>query len=120
MPQDRTDLPIGETLDVKLRSVVVVTNAPLVVQMGSGPGAEMVTVPTGGAGVVDIDVVAPLNWPPLKGDTWKGASNKKYFAIEVVEAGVTKVKFVADTGEVLGTQAVKTSDRPLHLEYRTA
>ncbi len=117
MPQDRVDLPVGETLDVKLRSVSVVTNAPLVVQANGG---ETVTVPAGGPGVVDIDVVSPLNFPPLKGDTWRGASNRKYFGIEVLEGGVLKVKFVADNGEVLGVQAVKTADRPLTLEHRTS
>jgi hypothetical protein len=121
MPQDRADLPIGETLDVKLRSAVVVTNTPLVVQMGSGPDAETVTVPTGGAGVVDIEVVSPLNWPPLKGDVWVDGTSNKWFAVEVVESGVTKVKLVPEDGGVpTSYQLVKTEHRPLTLEYRTA
>lgn len=121
MPQNRTDLAVGETLDVKLRSAVVVTNAPLVVQLGTGPGAETVTVPAGGPGVVDIDVVSPLNWPPLKGDVWVDGTDNKWFGIEVVEAGVTKVKLVPEDGGVAkAIQVVKNENRPLTLEYRTA
>lgn len=117
MPQDRTDLPIGETIDVKLRSAVVITNAPLVVDMGG----EEVTVPAGGAGVVDIDVVSPLNWPPQRGDVWRDGSGTDWFGVEVVEAGQTKVKLQSEAGGApVGAQQVKTDHRPLTLVYRQA
>ncbi len=116
MPQDRTDLPIGETIDVKLRSAVVTSNAPLIVDMDG----EQVTVPTGGDGIVDIDVVAPLNWPPQMGDVWEDGVGTKWFGVQVDDNGVLKIRLQPETGGLpQNYQTVKTEHRPLSLVYRT-
>jgi hypothetical protein len=121
MPQTRPDLLVGDTVDVKLHSAVVVTTDPLVVQMGTDDDVETVTVPAGTAGVVDIDVVSPLNWPPLAGDVWVGGSGKKWFGVNVMVAGELKVRFVGeDSTNPLNPGTVKATDRPLTLGYRTA
>lgn len=112
MSQDRADLPIGETVDVTLHGAVVVTNAPLVVRLG---GAE-VTVPNGPAGVVDVDVVAPVNWPPIRDDVWAGGSGVRYHAVQIAD----KVKLVSGAdGSTANPNTVRVTDRPLTLVFRT-
>lgn len=110
MPQDTT-LPVGETVDVKIRSAVVVTPAPLVVKAGT----EDVTVPTG----AEVEVVNPLNWPPLQGDLWRDGTSELWFGITVVVAGEPKVRLIAASGgNPQNPQQVKQDHRPLVLEFR--
>lgn len=115
MPQDRTDLPVNETVDVKLRSAVVVTNQPLVVRLNG----EDVVVPAGVAGEVDIDVVAPASWPPQMGDVWTGGGGGKWFGVQITDPDGAKVKLQSEEGGApLSPQAVKTANRPLTLSFR--
>ncbi len=112
MPQSTT-LPVGETVDVKIRSAVVVTPDPLVVRAGT----EDVQVPTG----AEVEIVAPLHWPPLVGDVWKDGTGNKWFALTEVVNGEPKVRLISeDGGPLVNPQQVKTEFRPLTLEYRAS
>ncbi len=116
MPQ-ATELPVGETVLVRLRSATIVAQDPMVVRVGD----EEVTVPAGGPGVVEIEVVSPLNWPPVAGDVWVDGSGLKWFAIEILVAGELKVRLVAENSDTpQNPNTVKNTNRPLTLEYRTA
>ncbi len=116
MPQ-ATSIEVGETVDVRLHSAVIVTQDPMVVRIGG----EDVTVPSGGPGVVDIEVVNPLNWPPLAGDVWKAGDGTKWFGVTVLVSGEPKVRLVPeDSATAQNPNTVKTTYRPLTLEYRTA
>ncbi len=121
MPQNRPDITIGETVDVKLRSGLVVTNAPLVVRVGAGSSAEDVTVPAGVAGEVEITLVSPLNWPPLAGDVWTDGQGKPWFCkLDPTQTEPTRLRMhVYDNSEApLGPQSWKTAKRPVTLVYR--
>lgn len=121
MPQSRPDLPVNETIDVKLRSALIIDNDPLTVTMGTGSGVETIVVPTGGNGVVDIDVVSPLNWPPLAGDVWTDGQGKPWFCkLDPIAAEPTRLRmYVYDNSEAAqGVQTWKTNKRPVTLVYR--
>lgn len=118
MPQT-TDLPVGEVVDVKLRSAVIVSQDPMVVRVGD----EEVTVPAGGAGIVDIEVVAPLNWPPVEGDVWVDGNSLKWFAVKIPvgDPPEQRVRLVAENSTTpQNPNTIKNTNRPLTLEYRTA
>lgn len=113
MPQ-ATDLPVGEIVDVKLRSGEIVAQDPMVIRIGD----EEVTIP---AGVVDIEVVAPLNWPPVAGDVWVDGWGTKWFAVEISTGNEMRIRFVAQ-GNIApqNPNTIKNTNRPMRLEYRTA
>ncbi len=116
MPQSTT-LPVGETVDVKLRSAVIVTQDPMVVRLND----EEVTIPAGDPGEVDIEVVSPLNWPPLAGDVWVDGAGLKWFGVEILVSGELKVRLVAENStNPQNPSTIKNTNRPLSLEYRTA
>ncbi len=116
MPQ-ATDLPVDETVEVKLSGAIIVSRDPMVVRVGD----EEVTIPAGGPGTVDIQVVAPLNWPPLPGDVWVDGSGLKWFAAEVPVSNELKVRLVAENNATpQNPNTIKNTNRPLKLEYRTA
>lgn len=116
MPQI-TDLPVGEAVDVKLRSAEIVSQNPMVVRIGD----EEVTIPAGDPGIVDIEVVAPLNWPPLAGDVWVDGNGLKWFGVEVLVSEERRVRLVAENSTVpQNPNTIKNTNRPLKLEYRTA
>lgn len=116
MPQ-ATELAIGEIVDVKMRSGEIVAQDPMVIRVGD----EEVTIPAGGPGVVDIEVVAPLNWPPVAGDVWVDGQGTKWFAVLITVTGELRVRLVAENSvDPQNPNTVKNTSRPLRLEYRTA
>ncbi len=116
MPQ-ATDLPVGEIVDVKLRSGAIVAQDPMVIRIGD----EDVTIPAGGPGVVDIEVVAPLNWPPVPGDVWVDGHGAKWFAVEIPVNNELKIRLVTENSvDPQNPNTVKNTNRPMNLEYRTA
>ncbi len=121
MPQNRPDLPVGETVDVKLRSGLVIANAPLVIRMGNGTSVEDVTVPAGTSGEDEIDVVSPLNWPPLAGDVWTDGQGKPWFCKkDPIAAEPDRLRmYVYDNSEgPMGIQSWKTAKRPVTRVFR--
>lgn len=119
MPQDRPDIPLQETVDVHLRSAVVITNAPLVVRAGG----EDITVPAGDVDVVEIELVAPANWPPLAGDVWQGNAGKLWFC-KLDPSGEDPARlrmYVHDNSEPpMGIQSWKNSKRPVTRLFRAS
>ncbi len=112
MPQDST-LPVGETVDVRIRGAVVQQPAPLVVKAGT----EDIVVPTD----AEVTVANPANWPPQQGDVWKDGSDTLWFALIVLVQNEPRVRLVAETGGTpANPQQVKTDHRPLTLAYRSA
>ncbi len=114
-----TDVAQNETVKVVIDGAFVTSTmgAPMVVRING----EDVTVPAGSG--VTVELVSPLNWPPIPGDVWTGGDSKPWFCKkDPIDSDPNRLRmYVYDNSAgPVGLQTWKTAQRPVTLAYRAA